>query len=93
MAVEKEIDNLKTKIQKLKDAKPKSLNDVLGMDESSVDAIAKKMAALKKVTVDTQNTAQVKQLGDEFQRLKRLQAELIGQNIQMTHSNNFLAQS
>lgn len=93
MAVEKEIDNLKTKIQKLKDAKPKSLNDVLGMDESSVDAIAKKMAALKKVTVDPQNTAQVKQLGDEYQRLKRLQAELMGQNIQMTHSNNYLAQS
>lgn len=80
-------------ISRLKEKSPKTLKDVLGMDESSVDAIAKKMAALKKVTVDPQNTAQVKQLGDEYQRLKRLQAELMGQNIQMTHSNNYLAQS
>ena len=81
------------KIDKLRQKKPTSIQDVLGMDESSVDAIAKKMAALKKVTVDPQNTAQVKQLGDEYQRLKRLQAELMGQNIQATHSNNYLAQS
>ncbi|MEE1277669.1 MAG: hypothetical protein UHE86_01220 [Acutalibacteraceae bacterium] len=91
--LQKAIDGVTDKITKLRNAKPKSLNDVLGMDESSVDAIAKKMAALKKVTVDPQNTAQVKQLGDEYQRLKRLQAELMGQNIQMTHSNNYLAQS
>ena len=81
------------KIDKLRQKKPTSIQDVLGMDESSVDAIAKKMAALKKVTVDPQNTAQVKQLGGEYQRLKRLQAELMGQNIKMTHSNNYLAQS
>lgn len=91
--LQKAIDGVTDKITKLRNAKPKSLKEVLGMDESSVDAIAKKMAALKKVTVDPQNTAQVKQLGDEYQRLKRLQAELMGQNIQMTHSNNYLAQS
>lgn len=88
-----QIQTTQEKIDKLRQKKPKSIQDVLGMDESSVDAIAKKMAALKKVTVDPQNTAQVKQLGDEYQRLKRLQAELMGQNIQMTHSNNYLAQS
>lgn len=88
-----QIQTTQEKIDKLRQNKPTSIQDVLGMDESSVDAIAKKMAALKKVTVDPQNTTQVKQLGDEYQRLKRLQAELMGQNIQMTHSNNYLAQS
>ena len=88
-----QIQTTQEKIDKLRQKKPTSIQDVLGMDESSVDAIAKKMAALKKVTVDPQNTAQVKQLGDEYQRLKRLQAELMGHNIQMTHSNNYLAQS
>lgn len=88
-----QIQTTQEKIDKLRQKKPTSIQDVLGMDESSVDAIAKKMSALKKVTVDPQNTAQVKQLGDEYQRLKRLQAELMGQNIQMTHSNNYLAQS
>lgn len=88
-----QIQATQEKIDKLRQKRPTSIQDVLGMDESSVDAIAKKMAALKKVTVDPQNTAQVKQLGDEYQRLKRLQAELMGQNIQMTHSNNYLAQS
>lgn len=88
-----QIQTTQEKIDKLRQKKPTSIQDILGMDESSVDAIAKKMAALKKVTVDPQNTAQVKQLGDEYQRLKRLQAELMGQNIQMTHSNNYLAQS
>ena len=88
-----QIQATQEKIDKLRQKKPTSIQDVLGMGESSVDAIAKKMAALKKVTVDPQNTAQVKQLGDEYQRLKRLQSELMGQNIQMTHSNNYLAQS
>ena len=88
-----QIQATQEKIDKLRQKKPTSIQDVLGMDESSVDAIAKKIAALKKVTVDPQNTAQVKQLGDEYQRLKRLQSELMGQNIQMTHSNNYLAQS
>ena len=91
--LQNQIQATQEKIDKLRQKKPTSIKDVLGMDESSVDAIAKKMAALKKVTVDPQNTAQVKQLGDEYQRLKRLQAELMGQNIQATHSNNYLAQS
>ena len=87
------IAQTKKQVEQMQSKAPKTIKEVLGMDESSLDAIAKKMAALKKVTVDPQNTAQVKQLGDEYQRLKRLQAELMGQNIQMTHSNNYLAQS
>lgn len=84
------IAKTKKQIDKLK---PKTLSDVLGMDESSVDAIAKKMRALKSVQIDTKNAFQVNQLGNEYQRLSRLQAELLGKNIQLTHSNNYLAQS
>lgn len=87
------IDNVRTKIDRLRQTSPKNISDVLGMNEDSVDAIAKKMAALKKLTIDPNNAAQVKQLGDEYQRLSRLQAELLGRNIQATHSNNMLAQS
>ena len=88
-----QIQTTQEKIDKLRQKKPTSIQDVLGMDESSIDAIAKKMAALKKVTVDTQNTAQVKQLGDEFQRLSKLQTSLLGKNAQVIRSNNYLAQS
>lgn len=91
--LQNQIQATQEKIDKLRQKKPTSIQDVLGMDESSVDAIAKKMAALKKVTVDPDNAEQVKNLGDEYQKLKRKQAELMGQNIQMTHSNNYLAQS
>jgi hypothetical protein len=88
-----QIQATREKIDKLRQKKPTSIQDVLGMDESSVDAIAKKMAALKKVTVDPQNTAQVKQLGDEYQRLSKLQTSLLGKNAQVIRSNNYLAQS
>lgn len=71
----------------------RSLNDVLKMQEKSVDDVAKKMKALKNVSIDPNNTIEVKKLGDEYQRLKRLQAQLLGQSIQQTKSNNYLAQS
>lgn len=74
-------------------AKPRSLADVMGMDEKSVDDIAKKMRALKQAQIDPKNAAQVRALGKEYQRLSRLQAEMLGKNIQLTHSNNYLAQS
>ena len=84
-------------IQQTKDQidriKPKSLRDVLGMDEKGIDDIAKKMRELRRVQIDPNNVSQVKQLGDEYSRLKRRLAELQGQNIQATHSNNYLAQS
>lgn len=91
--LENAIDRTKKKIEQLRNTKPKSIRDVLGMDESSVDAIAKKMAALKRVSVDPNNTAQVKQLGDEYQRLSKLQTQLLGKNAQAIRSNNMLAQS
>lgn len=92
-AVGKSIDNLRVKIERVKAARPKSLKEVLGMDESSVDAISKKMSALRNVSINTQNTAQVRKLSDEYQRLSRLQAELLGKSVALRHSNNYLAQS
>ena len=71
----------------------RTLSEVMAMQEKSVDAVAKKMKALKNVSVDPNNTIEVKKLGDEYQRLKRLQAQLLGQSIQQTKSNNYLAQS
>lgn len=71
----------------------RTLNDVLKMQEKSIDDVAKKMRALKTVSINPNNAIEVKKLSDEYQRLKRLQAELLGQSIQQTKSNNYLAQS
>ena len=87
------IDRLREKIEQLRSRKPKTMAEVLGMDEKSIDDIAKKMRELKRVQIDPNNVSQAKQLGDEYSRLKRRLAELQGQNIQATHSNNYLAQS
>lgn len=87
------IDNVRTKIERLKQTSPKSIQDVLGMDESSVDAVAKKMRELKRVQIDPNNAQQVKLLGDEYQRLSKLQTQLLGKNAQAIRSNNMLAQS
>lgn len=73
--------------------KPKKLDEVLGMDANSIDQIAAKMRALKMVQIDPNNAAEVKRVGDAYAELKRKQAQLMGQNIQLTHSNNYLAQS
>lgn len=88
-----QIQNTQSQIDKLRTKQPKKLSQVLGMDESSIDAITAKMAALKRVTIDPKDAQQVKSLGDEYQKLKRRLAELQGANIQATHSNNYLAQS
>lgn len=72
---------------------PKTMKDVLGMDESSVDAITRKMQALRRVTIDPNNATQVKQLGEAYQRLSKRQSELLGKNAQVVKSNNMLAQS
>lgn len=86
------IDKTREKIEKLNMATP-TLKTIKGMDEKSVDDISKKLRALRNVQVDPKNTAQVKKLGEEYQRLTRLQNELLGKGIQLTKSNNYLAQS
>lgn len=86
------IDKTREKIEKLNMETP-TLKTIKGMDEKSVDDISKKLRALRNVQVDPKNTAQVKKLGDEYQRLTRFQNELLGKGIQLTKSNNYLAQS
>jgi hypothetical protein len=63
------------------------------MDAKSIDQIAAKMRALKMVQIDPNNTREVNRLGKAYADLKRQQAKMLGQNIQLTHSNNYLAQS
>lgn len=84
------IQQTKNQIDKIK---PKSLREVLGMDANSIDQIAAKMRALKMIQIDPKNAAEVKSVGDAYAELRRKQAQLMGQNIQLTHSNNYLAQS
>ena len=90
--IQNAIDQTQKKIEKLNQTQP-TLKTIKGMDEKSVDDISKKLRALRNVQVDPKNTAQVKKLGDEYQRLTRLQNELLGKGIQLTKSNNYLAQS
>lgn len=87
------INKCKQEIEKFNSSKPKTLKDVLGMDESSIDAIAKKMRALKLVNIDPNNKTQIRDIGNEYARLGRLQADLMGKSVQLTHANNYLAQS
>lgn len=87
------ISQTKREIDRINNSKPPTMKQVLGMDESSVEAVARKMAALKRIRVDAANPVEAKKLGDEYQRLSRLQAEMLGKNIQLRHSNNYLAQS
>ena len=87
-----QIDRSREKVEKFKMAMP-TMKDIKGMSEKSVSDVAKKLQALRNVQVDPKNTTQVRKLGDEYQRLTRLQNELLGKGIQLTKSNNYLAQS
>lgn len=88
--VQKAIDNVTNKITKLRNAKPKSLQEVLGMDESSVDAIARKMRALKSVQINPKNAQDVKALSDAYQTLAKKQNEYLGKNRLIQKSNKQL---
>ena len=87
-----QIDRAREKVEKFKMAMP-TMKDIKGMSEKSVSDVAKKLQSLRNVQVDPKNTTQVRKLGDEYQRLTRLQNELLGKGIQLTKSNNYLAQS
>lgn len=88
-----QIEDLKRRIKEAKTASPKSIKEVLGMDESSVNAIATKMRALKAIQVNSKNAAEVARLGTEYQRLAKLQSDLLGRNNLLIQSNNGLARS
>lgn len=87
------IDNLEKKINEIRNKKPKSLDDVLGMDESSVDAITKKMQALKLVRIDPSDANQVKALSSKYQELAGKKRQYLGQNKLIENSNLSLARS
>lgn len=89
--VQNAIDSVKNKIERLRSKKPMTMQEVLGMDENSIEAIARKMQALKRVTIDPQNAQQVKQLGEEYTRLGKLQNEYLGKNLLIQKSNHMLA--
>lgn len=86
------IDRLREKVERLRSKKPKTLKEVLGMDENGVDAIAAKLKALRSVQV-APDSSQATLLANEYQRLKKAQADLLGQNAKLIGSNNYLAQS
>ena len=85
------IKKTKREIENLQKTQPKSLNDVLGMDDKSFDAIAKKMAALKKVS--WANDEEQKKVIDAYQKLRLEQNKLLSNNAKLSRSNNYLAQS
>ena len=88
------IQNVKDKVDKLKGAVPKTFDDIKSsMPEKSIDDIAKKMAALKKLSVDPNNATEINRLSKEYQRLAKLQNDMLGRNNKLIKSNNYLAQS
>lgn len=90
--IQNAIDRTEKSIEKFK-MSAMTLNDLKLLPEKSVDDITKKLQALKHIQIDPKNATQVKKLGDEYQRLSRMQNELLGRSIQLTKSNNYLAQS
>ena len=89
--VQNAIDSVKNKIERLRSKRPMTMQEVLGMDENSIEAIARKMQALKRVTIDPKNAQQVKQLGEEYTKLGKLQNEYLGKNLLIQKSNHMLA--
>ena len=90
--IQNAIDRTEKSIEKFK-MSAMTLKDLKLLPEKSVDDITKKLQALKHIQIDPKNATQVKKLGDEYQRLSRKQNELLGRSIQLTKSNNYLAQS
>lgn len=90
--IQNAIDRTEKSIEKFK-MSAMTLKDLKLLPEKSVDDITKKLQALKHIQIDPKNATQVKKLGDEYQRLSRIQNELLGRSIQLTKSNNYLAQS
>lgn len=78
-------------IAKINNVRPKTLKEVLGMDESSVDAITRKMRELKRVQIS--DPAQVNDLSSAYQRLTDKRREMLGQNQLLENSNLSLARS
>ena len=94
--LQKAIDGVTDKITKLRNAKPKSLKEVLGMDASSLDAIQAKMKAIANFRLHVNADAHpqlIQRLNLEYDELHKKQLRLMGQNSILARSNNYLAQS
>ena len=89
---QRKLDALKRKIANIKPSKPLTLKEVLGMDENGIDAITAKLKALRGIQV-APNSNDATLLANEYQRLKKAQGDLLGQNAKLIGSNNYLAQS
>lgn len=90
--VEKLRDNI-DKIQKQGTYAPKNAASVLGMPESTLDEINKKLQAIKQtkaqLNINTQKN-EINSLNNEAQRLTTLQNEILGKNAKLTASNTAL---
>lgn len=77
--------------ERLKAAKSFSFADVLNMPENSVNAVATKMRMLKTVTAE--NVTEQQRIRQEYERLKNVQTQFLGENNALIKSNNALARS
>lgn len=84
------IDRTQKKIETLRKTKPMTMNDIIAMPENSIDAIAKKMSALKKVPIDPNNKDEVRKLREELEKLKAKQDEILGRNTKLEKSTSAL---
>lgn len=78
--------------------RPTSLKNALGLDEKTLDNIAYKMQQLNAYKMglditDPKQVAEMKQVEQEYDRLKKKSDELMGKNQQLLGSNNALARS
>lgn len=100
---EADINRMTTKVEKLRDNidkiqkqgayAPKNAASVLGMPESTLDEINKKLQAIKQtkaqLNINTQKN-EINSLNNEAQRLTTLQNEILGKNAKLTASNTAL---
>lgn len=84
------IDRTQKKIETLRKTKPMTMKDILNLPENSIDAIAKKMSALKKLPIDPNNKNEVAKLRAELERLKTKQDEILGRNAALAKSTSTL---
>ena len=97
---EADINRMTTKVEKLRDNidkiqkqgayAPKNVASVIGMPESTLDEINKKLQAIKQtkaqLNINTQKN-EINSLNEEAQKLTVLQNEILGKNAKLTASN------
>lgn len=98
--LQNEIEKTTKKIERLKKEAekktPQNLNAVMGMEENSLDAIARKMQAIVRLrsSMDyNKQRGEINMLNSEYRRLSKLQSEIIGKNQIAVKANNALARS